>query len=203
LASPREMLKIRKQTQVQEEILRAAARLFADRGYRAVSIDDIANELGFTKSAIYYYFENKAQILWRIFEGIYDGYLEMVTEVQEEKLAPKEALWRVIYQHAMMVIEQREWTAIYFREESELTDDQRKLIRKRKRQYDSLIEDIYVAGVKGGAFRDIPPHVAVSGILGMCNWLFMWFNEKGKMTADEVARHYATLLAHGYEVPAR
>jgi AcrR family transcriptional regulator len=199
LASPREILKARKQAQVREEIVRVAARLFAERGYRAVTIDDIATELGFTKSAVYYYFDNKAQLLWQIFEEIYDGYLRMVSEVRDLKLAPREAMRRVIQQHALSVIERREWTAIYFREENELSEEQRKTIRRRKREYDALIEEIYADGVKAGEFADIPPHIAVSGILGMCNWLHVWFNEKGRVTPDEIANYYASLLAHGYE----
>lgn len=198
-ASPREMLKARKQAQVREEIVRVAARLFAERGYRAVTIDDIANELGFTKSAVYYYFGNKAEILWQIFEEIYDSYIRMASGIRDLRLDPREAMWRVIHEHATWVIERRHWTAIYFREESELTEEQRRMITRRKREYDAIIEGIYAEGVKQGEFADIPPHIAVSGILGMCNWLHVWFNEKGRVSPDEIARHYATLLSQGYE----
>lgn len=198
-ATPRELLKARKQAQVREEIVRVAARQFAERGYRAVTIDDIANELGFTKSAVYYYFGNKAQILWHIYEEIYDSYISMVSEIRDADLSPRAAMQRVIYQHALWVIERRDWTAIYFREESELSEEQRGIIRRRKRDYDAIIEGIYAAGVKQKVFADIPPHIAVSGILGMCNWLYVWFSDKGPVTPDEIAMHYATLLAHGYE----
>ncbi|HUF45582.1 MAG TPA: TetR/AcrR family transcriptional regulator, partial [Aestuariivirgaceae bacterium] len=198
-ATPRELLKARKQAQVREEIVRVAAKLFAERGYRAVTIDDIANELGFTKSAVYYYFGNKAQILWHIYEEIYDSYISMVSEIRDANLSPRDAMQRIIYQHVLWVIERRDWTAIYFREESELNEDQRGIIRRRKRDYDAIIEGIYAAGVKQKVFADIPPHIAVSGILGMCNWLYLWFNDKGPVTPDEIAMHYVTLLAQGYE----
>jgi AcrR family transcriptional regulator len=198
-ASPREILKARKQAQVRDEIVRVAARLFAERGYRAVTIDDIANELGFTKSAVYYYYGNKAEILWQIFEEIYDGYIRMASEIRDLRLDPPEAMRRVIYEHATWVIRRREWTAIYFREESELTEEQRRTITRRKREYDAIIEGIYEEGVKQGVFADIPPHIAVSGILGMCNWLHVWFNEKGRVTPEEIARQYASLLSRGYE----
>ncbi len=199
--TPRELLKARKQAQVREEIVRVAAKLFAEQGYRAVTIDDIANELGFTKSAVYYYFDNKAQILWHIYEEIYDSYISMVSAIRDAHLSPRAAMQRIIHQHAMWVIERRDWTAIYFREESELSDEQREVIRRRKRDYDAIIEGIYHAGVKQKVFADIPPHIAVSGILGMCNWLYVWFNEKGPATPEQIANHYATLLAQGYERP--
>lgn len=61
--SPRAELKARKQAYVQDEILASAAKLFAERGYRAVTIDDIGSSLDYTKSVVYYYFESKNEIL--------------------------------------------------------------------------------------------------------------------------------------------
>jgi AcrR family transcriptional regulator len=203
LAAIREMLKVQKQAQVQEEILKAAARLFADKGYRAVTIDDTAAEIGFGKSAIYYYFKNKEEVLWRIFEDIYDGYMAMARAVRAENLAPEEALSRLIYQHVLMVIQRREWTAIFFREESELSEERRRIIRRRKREYDAAMEEIYTDGVKAGVFRDVPAHIAVSGIVGMCNWLYVWFNEKGPVKPEEIAKYYVLLLADGYQIPKK
>src|SRR5262249_25427554 len=72
--STRAELKARKQAYVQDEILAAAAKLFAERGYRAVTIDDIGASLDYTKSVVYYYFTSKNEILWQIFQRIYDSY---------------------------------------------------------------------------------------------------------------------------------
>ena len=199
----REMLKVQKQAQVQEEILKAAARLFADKGYRAVTIDEIAAEIGFAKSAIYYYFRNKEEVLWRIVEEIYDSYMEMARAIRAQHLSPDEAMSRLIRQHVLMVIQRREWTAIFFREESELSPERRRLIKRRKREYDAALEAIYREGVEAGLFRDVPAHIAVSGILGMCNSLYVWFNDKGPVKPEEIADYYASLLAGGYELPKR
>lgn len=49
ISSLRDQLKAKKQAFVKDEIIAAAARLFAERGVRAVTIDDIATSLGYTK----------------------------------------------------------------------------------------------------------------------------------------------------------
>ncbi len=49
--------KAKKQAYVQDEITAVASELFAKRGYRSVTIDDIAAELGYTKSVVYYHFK--------------------------------------------------------------------------------------------------------------------------------------------------
>src|SRR5690349_23355462 len=194
--SPRAELKARKQAYVQDEILAAAAKLFAERGYRAVTIDEIGASLDYTKSVVYYYFTSKNEILWQIFQRIYDSYFEGISEIRARNLPPEEAMAAIIRKHALNVMEKRDWTAIYFREESELTDQQRKEIAKKKRRYDSMIEEVYEAGMNAGVFRQMPVHIAVSGLLGMCNWLYIWYKEQGALPAAQIAEYCSDLLAN-------
>lgn len=194
----RDQLKQRKQAYVQDEILLAAARLFAETGFRAVTINDVAASLGYTKSVVYYYFKNKNEILWQIFLRMCERYLSTINEVLEMDLPPKEKLKEIIYRHAMSVMTQKDWTAIFFRDESELEPEQREYMRKHKRDYDGLIEGVFEQGVKDGVFKPIPPHIAVGGFLGMCNWLHTWYNEAGPLSAEQIASYYADLLSTGY-----
>lgn len=53
-------------------------------------------------------------------------------------------------------MERKDWTAIYFRDESELDERQRRQVLKKKRQYDAMLEEIYESGVENGSFKDIP-----------------------------------------------
>jgi TetR/AcrR family transcriptional regulator, cholesterol catabolism regulator len=194
----RDQLKQKKQAYVQDEILSSAASLFADKGFRAITINDIAAGLGYTKSVVYYYFKNKNEILWQIFNRMYESYQLSIDEVISQNLSPSEKLHEILYRHAVQVMKRRYWTAIYFRDESELEPEQRTLIRQRKRAYDASIEKVYEEGVKGGLFVDIPSHIAVSGFLGMCNWSHTWFNENGTHTAEQIADYYCRVMSKGY-----
>ncbi|WP_449433335.1 TetR/AcrR family transcriptional regulator [Pseudomonas putida] len=194
----RDQLKQRKQAYVQDEILSSAARLFAEKTFRAITINDIAASLGYTKSVVYYYFKNKNEILWQIFLRMTERYLATINEVLEQPLSPEDKLKQIIYRHAMNVMTQKEWTAIFFRDESELQPEQLDYMRKHKREYDSLIEAVFQEGVDTGVFKPIPVHIAVSGFLGMCNWLHTWYNDQGPLSAEEIADHYAALLSAGY-----
>src|ERR1700759_4700152 len=103
--STRAELKARKQAYVQDEILAAAAKLFAERGYRAVTIDDIGSSLDYTKSVVYYYFTSKNEILWEIFQRIYDSYFAGISEIRARNLPPQEAMALIIRKHALNVME--------------------------------------------------------------------------------------------------
>ncbi len=188
----------RKQAFVRDEILGSAIKLFAERGYRAVTIDDVAANLGYTKSVVYYYFKSKNEILWQIFNRIFEGFLEKVMKAKDQGGTPAEVLSHMIHDHALNVMENPEWTSIFNREEQELNPPQRKQVRRMKRGYDAAFEQVYRDGVAEGSFRNIPAHVVIGGALGMCNWLYVWFDPKGELTAEAIASHYSTILTHGW-----
>lgn len=194
----RDQLKQKKQAYVQDEILASAATLFAEKGFRAITINDVAASLGYTKSVVYYYFKNKNEILWQIFDRMHDTYINTITEIVGKQRSSSETLREIIYSHALNVMQRKDWTAIYFRDESELEEGQRATILKRKREYDKLIEEVYRKGVSEGVFKDIPTHIAVTGFMGMCNWLHTWFDDKGPLSAEQIAEHYCDILAGGY-----
>jgi len=187
----------RKQAFVREEILASATGLFAERGYRAVTIDDIAANLGYTKSVVYYYFKSKNEILWQIISRIFDGFLQKILAIKEMNFPPEQALAKMVRQHALSVTENPQWTSIFNKEESELDPTQRRQVRRMKRDYDALFESVYEDGVAKGLFRNIPAHVVVGGALGMCNWLYVWYDPNGALTAEEIADHYASILSNG------
>ena len=196
----REGLQEKRQNEIQIEILRVSAKLFAQHGYRAVSIDMISDDMGYSKSSIYYYFKSKEEILWRVFDSIYGTYLSAAESAVSEESAPIALMRRLIHQHIVTVVEHHDWTTIFFQNEGELSKDRQRLIRSRKRAYNEIFESAYALGVKAGVFRDIPAHIAVNAILGMCNSVFAWYQELRTANLEEIAGHFLNLLAHGYQV---
>jgi AcrR family transcriptional regulator len=79
-----------------DEILRAAAQLFAERGSRAVGVDDVGAAVGVTGPAIYRHFASKdamlAEMLVRISERLLAGGSERVADVGDDPAAQLRAL---------------------------------------------------------------------------------------------------------------
>jgi TetR/AcrR family transcriptional regulator, cholesterol catabolism regulator len=194
----RQELKARKQAYVQEEILLSAVGLFARRGFRAVTIDEIASNLGYSKSVVYYYFKSKSEILWQVFARCFEDYFRMISAVTSLELGPRETLSNLIMEHAQHVMQRPEWNAIYYRDESELSEAQRRQMSMKKREYDAKLELIYADGVSKGEFKDIPPGIAVRAILGMCNSLYTWYKPEGALPAATIAEHYVSMLMDGF-----
>lgn len=196
-ASVRGRIKEQKTALIQEEILIAAARLIAARGFRAVTVDDISAEMGFTKSIVYYYMKNKNEILWRIFEKIDETYANGLDEAFQSGGSPVEQLSAVMQRHCMNVLSHLDWSTIYNRDLNELSDDQRAKVEEHRHQYNRRIQSLFEEGVRTGHFRPAPPVIAVSCLIGACNWPYTWFNPKGKLSAEDIAKGYADQLING------
>jgi AcrR family transcriptional regulator len=76
-AQPKPATRAHRARQTKADILAAALRLFAQRGYSATSFQDIANEVGLTKAAVYYHFHSKVELL----QGVCDPVHETMTAV--------------------------------------------------------------------------------------------------------------------------
>ena len=193
----REELKAKKQAYVQDEILATAAKLFSDGGIRGVTMDDIASSLGYTKSVVYYYFKNKNQVLWEIFTKIHDAWWADMESLVKTDNPPDKVLASMIRKHALNVLDRAAWSAIYFRDQGELTDAQQKVITKRKKEYDQLFRQVYQRGVEEGIFQDIPTTLVVNSIIGICNSTHAWYKPGGPLTPDSIADYYANLVLEG------
>ena len=180
-------LREQKHIMVREEILRAASALFAARGYRAVTTDDIAEAIGLTKSAMYYYFKNKYDLLSTIFRESFGHYLSHARAIATQDNGPEENMRRLIRQHILNAIDLREWTTIYFREQSELNDKDRAFIAKCTKEYSELLIRAYMKGVKAGAFEPLPSMLVVNYIVGACNSVIRWVRDDGELTPQQIA----------------
>ncbi len=77
-------------------ILRSAATLFEQRGYRRTSIDDVARDSGIAKGTVYVHFKSKSELLFHVFIGEKKRLVERFQSLFSEELAPVERLRRYL-----------------------------------------------------------------------------------------------------------
>src|SRR5258708_38827430 len=86
----------KRQRLTQQAIVAGAAELFAERGFGATSLDDIAEKLGAGKASLYYHVKNKEEILRLIFLTVLTASEEPLRRIAEADLPPREKLCRAI-----------------------------------------------------------------------------------------------------------
>jgi len=182
------------------EIIETATSLFHEKGYRETSLDDIADRVGFTKPAIYYYFKSKEDILFAIVDSIVDAALERIRTIARRDASPTERLHDLLAENTRVILENIEPNTVFYNSRGMLSLEREQDVRAREREYSQVVRDLYVEGVQAGEFLDIDPAVATATLLGASIWTYRWFDPAGRLPRERVAEDIARLLMSGFRV---
>jgi TetR/AcrR family transcriptional regulator, cholesterol catabolism regulator len=182
-----------------EALLATAAELFARKGYRATTLDDIAGELGLKKASLYHYIRSKDELLADIYQQIFDRIEAAVAPLVSLDLPVDERLRRMVHAHIAVVSAELPSLSVVFSEESELPASLQRGIRHRKRAHDALFEKVIAEGQREGVFRPGSVRLMVMALLGMCNWIYKWHRPEaaGPGAVDEIAAEFALIIESG------
>lgn len=129
-----------------EQILREASRLFAERGFHGVGVDEIGAAVGISGPALYRHFAGKDAMLTELLVGISsrlrDGGLRRVAEAESQGLPPRAALDSLIAGHIDFALDDRALITVHDRELDRLPEADRKRVRQLQRQYVELWVDV-------------------------------------------------------------
>ncbi|MGK2955182.1 MAG: TetR/AcrR family transcriptional regulator [Solirubrobacterales bacterium] len=178
------------------EIIETAVALFSERGYQNATMGELADRMGVTKPALYYYLGSKDKLLVEILGSSFDRLERALDEILDSTSDPAEWLRALILQHVRAAAEPttRVLSTV------DLTDGGMEPLvleaaRDRNRRYLTRVAEVISTGQDRGAFRrDIDPKVVAFGLIGMCSWVARWYRPGGRLNAEDVARTYATLL---------
>lgn len=184
----------RRKALVERELMQHACRLFTEKGYGGTSLTDIADGVGLTRGAIYYYFKNKEALLEAIIREL------TITPAREIELwretatgTPKERMKSFVRNRVLNVLSRQAEMRVVDVTEAALPPDlmRRHLAAKRQilGEYTSLVQE----GILAGEFRAVDPRVAALTIIGMVNSPTRWFTPGRGLTSEAVAEQIAEM----------
>jgi AcrR family transcriptional regulator len=100
------------QREARDELLRAALRVFARRGYHAAGVDEIAAEAGYSKGALYWHFAGKQELLLALLEERVDAPTREVIALLESAPPDHDMSVEAVRAFARQLHEQREATLL-------------------------------------------------------------------------------------------
>lgn len=180
-----------------QEIYLLAAQLFVERGVGSTSLSDIANALNITKAGLYYYFESKQDLLYRIVELGLDNVKEEVLDPAREIADPEERLRFIILNHARLAAEGNHAVIIVSHEMNSLSFAQREAVLRRRREYFEFVRDTLVEIQKDKKLNDIDMTTATFTLFGMILWLSRWYRTGGKLSVEKVCRDVCDMALNG------
>ena len=187
-----------KQTLREESILQAAAACFGEQGYRATTLETVAERLGISRVTLYRYCPSKEELLIRVFERSIAIFQRGLQQICAQEVPPEEKLRQIIRHQIRLMADHRNFLSVFFSEEGNLPPEMARRARTERREYDELIESVIHEGVATGHLAPLPAKLVSFALLGMCNWLYQWYQPEGSWSVDEVARIFIDLVEHGY-----
>jgi TetR/AcrR family transcriptional regulator, cholesterol catabolism regulator len=180
------------------EILKAAAAVFLEKGFAATSLQDIADRVGLLKGSLYYYIDNKEDLLYRIGRQVYT---ELVS-LQEAAGAPEEPpLARIrtfIRTHLLHSMNHLAEAAAFFGDFRAISGERRNEIVGWRDEYEASFRALIRAGQADGSIgRKIDTRLVSLSAFGMMNSVHIWYQPEGRLSPRQIADALADLIIQG------
>lgn len=181
-----------------EEVLEAAASVFAERGFHGASTQDIADRLGMRQASLYYYFTSKEAALEQVCQR---GIEHIIGDSEIIATGPGSATERlagIMRRHIEPLAENCAGLRAYLHEARFLPKEARRRIGKAARRYERLVEGLLEQGIATGEMRaDLDVQIAADAILGMCNAAAHWPGKEPSSAMKHVAEELIALVLRG------
>jgi AcrR family transcriptional regulator len=181
------------------EMLAAAAKVFARRGYHGASTQDISDVLGIRQASLYYYFESKEAALEAVCADGIEDYEHRARTIQRSKAGAAEKVARLVFQHLAPLAERLDFTLTFLRERRFLPAPARQRIRAIERRYERIIEKVIEEGIAAGEFRaDLDARMATLALLGLGNSAAAWYGRERDASLERITSNYVELLVRAF-----
>jgi AcrR family transcriptional regulator len=184
------------------ELVRQAARLFAEKGYHGTSTGDLAEAMGVQKGSLYAHIRSKEDLLWEVahegaaaFHAALDGISGELPATEKIRLA--------LRAHLGVVAQQLDVATVFIREWRYLEGDRRDEFVAERRRYEERFRALFREGRELGELRtDLDDGTATVLALSAANWAYTWLRP-GEDTDALADRFFAVLLdgMRGYATP--
>jgi AcrR family transcriptional regulator len=191
-----------------EELVRTAAQLFKRKGYKATTLNDIAQEAGLDRATVYYYVGNKEEFFRESVKGITDvNIAEAERLVRSKTLDPREKLRLLVLRLMQSYEENYPQMYVYVQEQMHQIADQdtpwaRQMVEHTHR-FEKAVLTILSQGIAKGVFRgDLSIPLAANALFGMFNWTHRWHKPGGRYSAQEICDAFCSVFFDGVVRPA-
>lgn len=182
---------------VREKIRAAAVQLFAEMGYHAAPLRDIASLAGIQAASIYYHYPSKQAILVEIMDTHMRDLNAHLEDILARPVGVAERLYEAIANHIRLHTTYKAEFFIIDTEIRALEGKNREQILALRDRYEYLLQRLLQEGVEQGVLRPTDVKVASYAVIAMCTEVASWFRSSGRLTVQQVIDIYRRLIAEG------
>ncbi len=174
-------------------VRQSAERLFARHGYAAVSMRQLASDVGVQVGTIYNYTKDKQALLFAIMSEHMTELLQAWSR-EGQSTAPSDQLSQFLNFHLDYHLARRNAVFIAYMELRNLDAANFAEIETLRRQYEDALEQILIAGKNAKAFDIADTRITTLAIIGMLTEVVTWYRPDGRLKLDEVKSRYREMV---------
>lgn len=164
------------------DVVRAAGKLFADRGYHATSMRDLGKELGLLGSSLYSHVESKQDLLVAVVEEGAALFEASAGAAVASDGSAVDRLRALISGHVDVVLDNIDVSRTFLNEARMLDHAHRSRVLVARDHYEEAFRSVIRSGVRDGSFRpEVDPKVEAIFILSILNSLERWYQPTGPL----------------------
>ncbi len=175
-------------------ILEAAKRLFAERGYHATSVRDIAAAVDLQGGSLYAHIASKEALLWELVSRAAERFVSGAAAVEAEEPDPRRRLRRLVEAHVAVMTDDPANAIVFHHEWRALPPDRRAVIATQRRAYEAVFRRAIEDGIRRGVFTAPDPKFAALLVLSLGNWLYQWYRPDGPLTPAQISARFMELI---------
>ena len=184
-------------TERREEVVAAAARIFAERGYAAVGMRDVAEAVGIRGASLYHHFASKEDILYAICLTVTEEPNARNLPLLDAPGTPTTRLAALVRGHLDHLRARRVEHLVALHELAALTPEHRRVVDEHRRHYQRRVRDVIAAGVTAGELAVADVRLAAFAVCDVLNGVSHWFHPGGELSHEAVADGYVALVVDG------
>ena len=184
-----------------KQILDAAAKVLARRGYIGTQLSEIAKEAGTLAGSLYYHFESREELLEEVLhEGVRQSFFHARKVVEElpQASTPLDRLCAAVSAHLKFQLVESDYARAAAHSMGQSPQDVWKRVNERFRKYGKFFDDLIEAAMKSG---ELDPKVNRSAlrmlVIGAANYAPEWYRQSGALDADQLSALLVRLLVRG------
>ena len=182
-----------------EFILRTSARIFAEKSYHSTSMRDISRETSVSLAGLYHYCKSKEELLFLIQDNCFGRVLERLEERLLSIDDPIVKLRIFIENHLSFFAANMAEMKVLSHESDSLHGELHAHVSTKKDTYTKLATKILTeVHQKQDVVQPVNLTVATYALFGMMNWIYNWYDPKGKLKVQELAQNLTQLFLEGF-----
>lgn len=167
------------------DVVQAAGRLFAQRGYHGTSMRDLGRELGLNGSSLYSHISSKEDLLVDVVQRAADLFEASATEALATSGTERDRLRALVAGHVDVLLDHVDEARTFLNEARVLDESYRGRVLAARDGYETTFRQVLERGVERGEFRaDLDPVVTGILLLSILNSVDRWYRPDGPLDRE-------------------